>query len=550
MYQEWKNYNISQAFDYTCRVNSSNEALVSGDVRLTYPELQRRVFELAHGLRTLGIGKGSRIGVIMPNSTEWACLCLALFRLGAVIIPLNLTWTGRELAQSLELTDAEVLVTIDSFRGTNYVDSLMETFPELANGGRDRVFLGQYPNLTQFVTLSREGIQYPFSHDYHALVALGGDYRAEGMLALADEVSPADECLCLPTSGTTGFPKPVTHTHSSLMSNCSNFADAIEFTSSDRMLNFGATYHIAGFLLLVIPFLRGGTMHQMEWFDPEAALGIIEKERITTIWGFAIHYLMMKRHVHFGAYNIKSLERTLVGSDPSYYEEIRSMGLEFHGNIYGCSEYLSNLFPYRDRFDEKHMRLSHGRPVDSVEQKIANTDTGETLGFNEIGEICVKGPGLFKGYYKMPDLTASVIDADGFFHTGDLGSMDEKGYTYYRGRLKDIVKTGGENVSAREVEMFLEGETPWVTIAQVFGVPDSTWGEAVTAAVQVKTDTTVSEDELRSFCRGKLAGYKIPKRFLFVGQSDWVVTPTGKLDKTAMRERALVLLGIEETLLT
>jgi fatty-acyl-CoA synthase len=288
----------------------------------------------------------------------------------------------------------------------------------------------------------------------------------------------------------------------------------------------------------------------MDRFDPESALEIIERERISTIWGFDVHYLMLRRHPRFGAYNVSSLKRTMIGSDPRSFDEIKSIGLDFQGNIYGCSEYLSNFFPYRDRFDDSHMKFSHGRPMGSVQQKISNMTTGETLGVNQLGEICVKGPGLFKGYYKMPELTDQAIDLEGYFHTGDLGMVDKDGYTYYRGRLKETVKTGGENVSAREVEMFLESETPWVAVAQVIGVPDPKWGEAVTAMVELKAGESSSEEEIRSFCKGKIAGYKIPKRIFFVDRSDWPITLTGKFDKAAMKENVLAQLGIDPGMAT
>jgi fatty-acyl-CoA synthase len=185
-------------------------------------------------------------------------------------------------------------------------------------------------------------------------------------------------------------------------------------------------------------------------------------------------------------------------------------------------------------------------PLSFWETKIVEPETGAVLGPNQRGEICSRGPGLFKGYYNMPEETAAAIDQDGFYHSGDYGWLDEKGFIYYRGRLKDTVKTGGENVSAREVEIVLEAEIPAVNTAMVFGVPDKQWGEAVTAMVEIKAGEKVSEEELKARCKDLMAGYKIPKRILFVQSSEWAITPTGKFNKKAMRDRALQLLGLDK----
>ena len=546
MYQEWVGQTVNRTFDYTCRIRGTAEALVSGAERLTYQDWQRRIFRLAHGLRTVGVRRGTRVACILDNSIEWAYLNLALYRLGAVVMPFNLTWVGREFAQALKMTDADVLVTLDSFRGKRYVDLLTETLPELSDAAPGEATVPSLPRLKTVITLSREGQRYGFAFDYWQVMESGADYSANDMLALAAEGSPEDECLCMLTSGSTGFPKPVMHTQRSFLANCSNYADTLEFGPEDRLLNLGTTYHISGLLLLFMPTLRGSVGVLLNWFEPEAALGLIERESTTAIWGFDLHYLMMRRHPRFSVYDISSLVKTMIGNDPRSHEEIKSMGIRHFGNIYGCSEYLSNFLPYRDRFDEHHSRLSNGRPMAEVQQKIVDPETGETLGVDQLGEICVKGPGLFAGYYGMPEQTAASIDADGYFHTGDYAYVDSAGYTYFRGRLKDMVKTGGENVSAAEVEIFLKTETPWIATALVFGIPDERWGEAVTALVELKPGASVSEKELREYCEGKLAAYKIPKRVLFVKGHDWIVTPTGKIDKQALRARTLASFGMED----
>lgn len=538
MYYEWSGQNLAQVFDYTCAEVPGSEAVVIDELRLTYRELQSRVFQLAAGLRKQGVTSGSRVAAIVDSSEEFALSVLALQRLGAVLIPLNLSWTAREFVQAFQLTDPDTLFTVGAFRGNEILAGLEGALPELATAEPGKLELEAAPTLRSVVTVRTE--QTPsYARSFDEVMSAGEGYDHDEILALAKTVDPDAPVLCLPTSGSTGFPKPVVHSHNSFLVNCACYADATEFTASDRMLNFGTTYHASGQLLFFLPLIRGGSQVLMSWFEPEAVLATIERERITVTWGFDVHFLMMRRHPSFGTHDISSLAVALMGSDPSTYPEIAEMGIGHHANIYGCSEYLSNLFPYRDRFDRERMQHSHGRPMEGVVQKIVDPVTGDVVPTGTIGEICVKGPGLFHGYYKMPEQTAAAHDDGGFFHTGDLGFVDEAGYTYYRGRLKDTVKSGGENVSAREVELFLQAETPYVRMAQVFGVPDPKWGEAVTALVELRDGVEVAEQELRDFCRGKLAGYKIPKRFIFVGANDWIVTPTGKFDKQALRRRTL-----------
>ncbi|MBE7324763.1 acyl--CoA ligase [Nocardioides sp. Y6] len=539
MFYEWSGQTLARVFDYTCAEKPTREALVAGERRWTYAELQHDVFQVAAGLRAIGIGHGSRVAAIVGASEEFATMVLALQRLGAVLIPLNLTWTAREFIQSFRLTDPDLLITMEEFRSNQVLAGLEEALPGLASGVFGELELEEAPTLRGVVTVHSDASR-GYARTFADVRAAGQAYDRDEMLRLTDDVSPDDPVLCLPTSGSTGFPKPVVHSHSSFLSNCANYADAVEFSETDVMLNYGTTYHASGQLLFVVPWIRGGAQILLDWFEPQVALELIEKEKVTVTWGFDVHYLMMVRHPEVSRYDLSSLTRALMGNDPATFDEIAQLGIEHHGNIYGCSEYLSNVFPYRDRADRERMKQSHGRPMEGVEQKIVDPVTGERVPTGTIGEICVKGPGLFKGYYKMPDQTEAAIDDEGFFHTGDFAFVDDAGYTYYRGRLKDTVKTGGENVSAREVELFLQTETPYVRTAQVFGLPDPKWGEAVTAMVELHDGVSVTEDELRDFCRGKLAGYKIPKRFVIVGHNDWIVTPTGKFDKQALRSRTLL----------
>ncbi|MCC6441417.1 MAG: acyl--CoA ligase, partial [Rhodanobacteraceae bacterium] len=501
MYFEWKDLTLNKSFAYACRTWGERTAIVHGDRQYSYARLQREVFELAQGLRELGVTKGTRVSYLLTNGAEWACFLYAVFSLGAIAVPLNLTWVGREIEQGLKLTDAEILVMADELRGKNLVDIVRGQFPELQDSDGGQVRIERLPHLRRIVTCSATGKKYAFSADFNAVKALGQNFDAAQLRELADQIEPDDACSYMLTSGSTAFPKPAIHSHNSILFNVANMADCHDLRTTDRILHFAPTYHVAGVEIFLLAHLRGATIYLMDYFEPEWAMRTIEAERITLMWGFDVHYLMMRRHRRYALYDISSLDRALIGNSPGTYEEIKSMGIPHHGNIYGSTENggAHAQFPYRHRDDEKRKKSSNGLALSYVDTKIVDPETGERLPVNEMGEICSRGPGLFKGYYNMPAETAAVMDQEGYYHSGDYGWVDEKGFVYYRGRIKDTVKTGGENVPAREVEVLLEGDTPWVNTAIVVGVPDAQWGEAVTAMVELKVGASVDVQELKSY---------------------------------------------------
>lgn len=537
MFYEWSRRTMAEIFDYTCSEFGDRPALAVDGHRLDYSELHERVVETARRFEDIGIGHGSRVAAILQGSLEFAETVLALQRLGAVLIPLNLSWTAREYVQAFQLTDPDVLIATEDFRGNSVLDGLETELSGFADSEPGRIQVDEVPSLHTVIAVRSVDRPYAFSYEAVRDPAVALPAPQTPAVRRAPEVDTP--VLTLPTSGSTGFPKPVIHSHNSFLVQCATYADGTEIGPEDRLLNYGTTYHASGQLLFFLPFIRGASQVLVDWFSAPDAMETIERERITVTWGFDAHFLMMRRDPSFPARDLTSMRCALIGSDPGTFEEVAQLGFPSFANIYGCSEYLSNLFPYRERADVDRMARTHGRPMEGVVQKIVDPATGEVTAPGVIGEICVRGPGLFKGYYGMPEETAAAFDEDGFFHTGDLGYVDEDGYTYYRGRIKDVVKTGGENVSAREIELFLQTEIPGVRVAQVFGVPDPKWGEAVTAMVELDEGAELSEVALREQLRGRLAGYKIPKRVFFVGADDWVITPTGKLDKTAMRSRVL-----------
>lgn len=546
MYQEALGQTVNKMFDYSVGRWGDRKALAFHDERFTYLTMRRRVAVMTAGLQHIGVGRGDKVAFLLGVTTDWAVLSYAVWRLGAVVVPLNMTWVGSEIEQGLALTDADVLIVTDDFRSVDHVATLSEQLEGLTGSEPGAVSCPRLPHLRTVITTSKSGKTYPFAFDLAQIQRDGAAYDPADFARASAEVGPDTDAIMLLTSGTTSFPKPVLHTHQSLLVGVAGYADGIEAVEDDSMLIIAPNYHVAGYLTLLMPHMRGAAVHLLEFYDPGAALEVIERERISMIFGFDVHFLMLKRHPQFAMYDISSITRTMIGSFPGSFEDIRDMGIMHQGNIYGSSEYVASqsYFPYRDHRDQERMRLSHGRPMLGTEVRIVDPATGAVLGPDESGEICFRGPALFKHYYNMPEETAAAFDEDGFFHSGDFGWMDSAGYLYYRGRYKETIKTGGENVSAQEVEIFLEMEVPWVQKAMVVPIPDPKWGEAVTAVIELKPGAHGTADDLRDFCRGKLAGYKIPKQIVIVEPGDWVSTPTGKLDRGAMAATARAQLRI------
>lgn len=536
MFQEWRGQTLPGIVDHGARTWPDRTAILDGDARISYAELSSRVDRCTAALHRLGVRKGDHIGYLMGADSRWLEVFFAACRLRAVVVPFNLTWTGDEIAQGIRLTDSSVLLFAPEHRGESLAERVVpllarrEAVPTLRSLAvtQGASVAGQYGSLSELAERSGNDVN---------------DGEPNG------PCRPDDVVMLMLTSGSTSFPKPAIHVHETILCGAASYADGLEARAEDTLLHCTPNYHVGGILTACLALMRGATLRVMPAFDPDEAMRFIEADRVTLFWGFDTHFLMMKSAPSYGTRDLSSISRTMLGANPATFDKVREMGFSHLGSLYGSTEYMGSqtYFPYRDRHDFERMRASNGRPT-SGEIRIADPETGAWLAPAEMGEICVRGPALFKGYYKLPEQTAQCIDSEGFFHSGDLGFLDADGYLYFRGRIKEMVKSGGENVSALEVETFLMSEIPGVERAMICGTPHEKWGEAVTAVVQVAAGTACTAEDIVERCRGRLAGYKIPKRVVFFGASDWKVTPTGKLDRKAATSLACARLGLPGTL--
>lgn len=530
MYQEWRRQTLPGIIRYGVQAWPEKTAILYGNEKISYRELAERIARVRGGLQLAGIGRGDHVSYLLTASPRWLEVFFAVLELGAILVPLNLTWTTEEIAQGLRLTDTAFLLVGSTHKG--------ESLPSRVAPLVDKVRSASLPCLRKVVVV--EDVAINGNPSLVSLDSLIAQVSHEKLEVLADAVSPDDIAMLILTSGSTSFPKPAIHTHETILCGSASYGDGLEAGPNDVFLHCMPNYHVGSIDTACLTLIRGGTLRLMGAFEPGEAMRLIQHDRATLFWGFDTHLLMMRDHPSYGQYDLSSLERTMVAANPATFEKIREMGFLHIGNLYGSTEYMGSqtYFPYRDRHAAEKMKNSNGRAM-SGEIRVADPETGQWLNHGEIGEICVRGPALFKGYYKQPEATAASMDAEGFFHSGDLGFLDEDQYLYYRGRLKEMVKSGGENVSALEVEMFLLSEIPGVSRAMICGTPHEKWGEAVTALLEVSGGFTYTEEDIQSRCRGRLASYKVPKRVLFVDPQDWSVTPTGKLDRKALVSLAL-----------
>lgn len=541
MWQEWRGQTLPAIIDHAALSWPDNIAVRFEDdcidEAITYRDLKNRVLTVQRALYRAGIRKGDHVGYLTNGTLRWLETFLAVLRLGAKIVPLNLAWTNGEIVQGMQLTDVSFLLLGAEHKGKSLAAQLA---PVLSERGRKDL------PLLRSVIVAEGRNEFKEFQALDELIAVSGDTGHSD--ELNHPVKAGDEAMLLLTSGSTAFPKPVIHTHESMLCGFASYADGLEVSTSDTFVSCTPVYHVGGLISAFVALLRGGTVRLCGTFEAENVMRWIDQDRASIFWGFDTHFSMLRGHPSYGKYKLASIRKTMVGANEATFDSIHAMGFEHIGSLYASSEYMGSqtFFPFRDRHDLEKMKHSHGRPT-SGEIRIADPESGDWLATGEMGEICVRGPALFKGYYKLPDATAQCMDSEGFFHSGDMGLLDESGYLYFKGRYKDMVKSGGENVSAPEVEAFILMNVPGVVRAMICGTPDPKWGEAVTALLEIEQEFTYSPGDIINLCRGKLAGFKTPKKVIFLDRDEWVITPTGKIDRNVLRKLALDRVAAETT---
>jgi len=525
-----------------------HEAVVYKDERITYREVRQRANRLAASLLRLGVRKGDKISVLFTNLPQWFYTEYAVDKIGGVVVPLNTRYSVKELEYILSHSDSTTLIMMDRFQKTDYLAMVKEICPELEACAPGGLRSPRLPFLKNVIVSG--GQRYEGTIDFADLMGAGvADTDPEVVMAQS-KVEPEDIAHLPYTSGTTGDPKGVMTTHRQYLRFNLGFINGIGgFREDDRLCvaapfshNFGNSQGI------LTPAICGATSVLVETFDARRCLELIERERCTFFAGSPTMYVRMLRDENFSKYDLSSLRSGLIAAAPApvtVIEEIQSkMGIKTLVNGYGMTENSVGTSMTRPGDPPEILSATVGRPLwPDYEVKVVDVKTGADLPAGRQGELCTRGPLVMKGYYKMPEETAKLIDSQGWFHTGDLAVIDEQGYIRITGRLRDVFMPGGLNVSPEEVEDVLYTH-PKVKQVVVLGVPDDDLGEAGVAFVQLKAGHVTTDREIIDFCRGRLADFKIPKYVLFT--RDFPMTSSGKVRRFILRDRAIRELGLEE----
>jgi len=540
---------IGQVLEETIRRHAAREALVFPQigVRQTWGQFGAAVDAAARGLLALGIQPGEHVAVWATNVPEWVVLQFATARIGAVLVTVNPAYRPFELQYVLKQSDAVALFLVDKFKSSDYFAMLAEVCPEIDGATAGRVDSPQFPKLRNIVAI--KGAAPPGLMSWPAFEEEGQSVPHAQLDEIGATLKPDDAINIQYTSGTTGFPKAATLSHRNLLLNAYYVGQCQAFTESDRLCIPVPFYHCFGCVLGTLC----GAVYGMamivpaEYFQPTATLDAIEKERATAIYGVPTMYIAQLQDPSLAGRELTSLRTGIMSGSPCPIEVMRQverlLGPKQLTIAYGQTE-ASPVITQTRIDDPLELRATTvGRPLPRVEVKIVDVSTGETLGDNQQGELCGRGHIVMLGYYNNPEATRNAIDADGWLHTGDLAVRLPSGYYKITGRLKDMVIRGGENIYPREIEEFLFTH-PAVEQAAVVGVPDPKYVEELAAWIKLKAGCTATEDELRAFCRSKLAHYKVPRYIKFV--DSFPQTVTGKIQKFKIREQVIQELGLVE----
>jgi acyl-CoA synthetase (AMP-forming)/AMP-acid ligase II len=505
--------NLVELLENSVKRVPDREAVVDDNARLTFAEYDRLCNCLAHSLRELGVQKGDRVAILMPNSWEYAVAYYGIVRIGAIAVLLNWRCTAPELEYMLNDSGSSYLLM-----GYDYWDAI--------EGIKD--------NVPALKGIYMRGATVP-----------GGTTAFDELLkndpgerVVSDPpVTQDDAAAILYTSGTTGRPKGALQTHRNCVSNAVIANRIGESDETDKTLVIAPMFHATGINSQLTAFLLlGGCCVIRSFFLPDDTLTKIQEEKITFGAGVAAMFYFLLNHPDWKEYDLSSLKDFGFGGSPVsvelFHEMIEALPNVKFANVWGLTESTS-IVTYNPHVDVLRVPESVGPPVPVQEVKVVEPGREEEIDRGKIGELCVKGPSVVRGYWNNPKATADTI-VDGWLHTGDLGYMDEDGYVYVVDRLKDMIVSGGENIYCLEVENALM-QHPAVFDAAVVGVPDPVMQEAVKAVVVLKQGMTATEDEIKEHCRQLIASYKKPKHVVF---SDAMLprNPGGKVIKAAIKE--------------
>lgn len=539
---------IGEALEGAAEQYGERDALIMRhqDIRMSYSELNAAVDQLAAGLMTLGLEVGDRIGIWAPNRVEWVLTQFATAKLGLILVNINPAYRIAELEYALNQVECRAIVIADQFKSSDYVAMLNEIAPELGQSEPGDLDAARLPHLKHVICTADKPV--PGMLRFADINDAGTPDLKSRLPEIARGLDPDDPINIQFTSGTTGMPKGATLTHFNVVNNGFFVGRAMKFSEADRLCIPVPLYHCFGMVMGVLTCTTHGAamIFPGEGFEPGDVLSAVNEEKCTALHGVPTMFIGELDHPEFSKVDFSSLRTGIMAGAPCPVEVMKRVQREMHMEevtiAYGMTE-TSPVSFQSDTDDPLDKRVSTvGRIMPHVQVKVINED-GQVVPRGEKGELCTRGYSVMRGYWNDPEKTADSIDGGGWMHTGDLAILDEEGYCNIVGRVKDMIIRGGENIYPREIEEYLYRH-PKIQDVAVFGVPDERYGEAVAAWVQVREGESLDDEEIRKFCKGQIAHYKVPTHIRFVDQ--FPMTVTGKIQKFAMRDAMAGELGLAE----
>ena len=505
------------------------DALVSmhQGIRQSYRAFNESVDLLAMGLLRLGLEVGDRVGIWSPNCAEWVWLQYATAKVGVILVNINPAYRTHEVRYALAQSGCRVLVSAQKYLSSDYRAMVSEVRDEL--DGLERVIFLDTPRWDALMEPARDGME---------------EVLAERTAGLHQD----DAINIQYTSGTTGFPKGATLSHSNILNNAFFIGEACAYTEEDRVCIPVPLYHCFGMVLGALACTTHGSAIILPGpgSNPEEVLTAVQGERCTSLYGVPTMFIAELAHPDLKSFDLSSLRTGIMAGSPCPVEVMKQVISDMNMTevtiAYGMTE-TSPVSTQTMTTDTIERRVSTvGRVHPHVEIKIIDPESGKTVERGRDGELCTRGYSVMLGYWNEPERTEDSIDAEGWMHSGDLATMDSEGYVNIVGRIKDMIIRGGENIYPREIEEYLYGH-PAIEDVQVIGVPDIKYGEQVMAWVKLREGAEATGEEIKEFCRGRIAHFKVPQYVKFV--DGFPMTVTGKVRKMEMREVSIAELGLE-----
>lgn len=539
---------IGAHFDEACRIHEAETALVvrHQGVRLTYGAFRRKVDALACGLLRLGLEPGDRVAIWSQNNAEWVLTQYATAKAGLILVNINPAYRLSELDYAINKVGCVALILSPAFKSSDYLQMIATLAPELATSAPGELSAVRLPTLKWVIRLGAEVT--PGMANFDTLTAEPSRAELDALDALGRTLKATDPINIQFTSGTTGAPKGATLTHRNILNNGRFVGDAIRLVPGERVCIPVPLYHCFGMVMGNLGCLTHGAtvVYPAEAFDPLAVLEAVEEERCAGLYGVPTMFIAVLDHPEFGRFDVSSLRTGIMAGSPCPIEVMKRVIDRLNmGQVtiaYGMTETSPVSFQsgVDDPIDRRVSTV--GRIQPHCEVKIVGSD-GAIVPRGEAGELCTRGYSVMHGYWDDPEKTAEAVDAEGWMHTGDLATIDDEGFCNIVGRIKDMIIRGGENVYPREIEEFLYRH-PKVRDVQVVGVPDRKYGEELCAWIIPREGSEPTVEEIRAFCVGQIAHYKIPRYVKFVDA--FPMTVTGKAQKFLIRNHMKEELGLTE----